>query len=373
MYAVRLHAAEAAVTVLSADRAVTDWCARYVRPWWDAFEVPADQKHTVPIVVARVDPGRYAEEAAAVCNDPHTVTTRYARADTLVSRNDDGVITAVSPGLSLAYRSEPATGRVTVCGTDTEPVAAATARIAREAARGVLLRAGWAVLHASAVALDQEVILMLGGKGEGKTTAALTLADRHGWELLANDRVFVRPAVNGVWVMPWPSAAALGLGLLDALGWYDSARERLLAGQALHPTQDQRVTVALMAGRRTPVREGKRELKAQVFPDQFPAWFGVGLASGGRAVSLLFPRVRPGASPALTENGRTLADADFMSGATEDRYPDVFCLLGVDGGGLAEARKQVTERLGFLPHHAVVLGHDVDANADVLLQAAAGA
>lgn len=370
MHAVRMHAAEAAVTVVSGTKAVTDWCGRYVRPWWDAVEVPAEDVCTSPMLAAEVDPGQYAEVAAAVSNAPHS-SVMYARAHTLVARDHDtGVITAVSPGESLAYRSETHSGRLTVYGCDAEPVATATARLAREAMRGTLLRAGWSVLHASAVTRDGGVWLAFGSKGAGKTTTALTLATRSGWKLLANDRVFVRQEPSGgVSVLPWPSAAALGLGLLKALGWLDVARERLESGEALHPTQDQQVTDALLAGSSKPLWDGKRELKAQVFPDQFPRWFGVDLSTGGRAAGLIFPKVVPEAAPSVAGASRTLNEHDFMSGKTEDRYPDVFELAGgIDGGGKAEERQEVAARLAKLPQHSVVLGHDLKVNGDFLAQ-----
>ncbi|MEU9557322.1 hypothetical protein [Streptomyces fumanus] len=224
------------------------------------------------------------------------------------------------------------------------------------------------MLHASAVVDGGgRTVLVLGGKGAGKTTTALALASFGGLRLLANDRVFVRPGdQGGVDVLPWPSAAALGLGLLDALGWFDEVRERLLAGESLHPTQDDRVTEAIRAGDRTPLWEGGRELKAQMFPDQFPAWFGVPLATGGEAAALVFPRIEAGAVPAGEDRDRSLSEADFMSGATEDRYPDVFGLLGTDGGGAAGVRREVVRRLGELPRHAVVLGHGLAVNGRFL-------
>ncbi|WP_437062526.1 hypothetical protein [Streptomyces sp. enrichment culture] len=129
-----------------------------------------------------------------------------------------------------------------------------------------------------------------GGKGAGKTTTAL--ASRHGLGLLANDRVFVRPnKTGGVDVLPSSSAAAGGLGLLEALGRYERVPEGLEAGEKLHPTQDERVTQALPAGDRTPLWERGREMKVQVFPDQFTSWFGVSLATEGEAAALVFPRV----------------------------------------------------------------------------------
>lgn len=50
---------------------------------------------------------------------------------------------------------------------------------------------------------------------------------------------------------------------------------------------------ALLAGRREPLWDGGRELTAQIFPDQFPGWFGLDLATGGQVSALLFPESRP--------------------------------------------------------------------------------
>ncbi|MFF8990225.1 hypothetical protein ACF09H_09800 [Streptomyces sp. NPDC014983] len=368
MHAVRLEAAGASVTVMSAERAVTDWTARYFGQWWKATEVDAESVRAGSVVTADVSPVHYEDAALGVTEAVHTSTT-YAKAQLLVARDEAaGVISAVSPKEELAYRSEPAAGRLMIYGRETEPVATATARLAREVMRGQLLRDGWAVLHASAVVHESRVVLTFGQKGGGKTTTALALAARGGLGLLANDRVFVRPNDHGgVDVLPWPSAAALGLGLLDGLGWSDTVRERLERGETLHPTQDVRVTKALLAGRREPLWEDGKELKTQVWPNQFPDWFGVPLATHGEAAALFFPRIEQDAEPALEEGVvRDLGYGDFMSGETEDRYPDVFGLARVDGGGSAEARREVAHLLADLPHHSVVLGWDVTANAAFL-------
>jgi hypothetical protein len=42
----------------------------------------------------------------------------------------------------------------------------------------------------------------------------------------------------------------------------------------------------------------------------------------------------------------------------------------VDGGGLESSRTAVADRLGALSHRSVVLGHDVRANADLLIKIA---
>ncbi|MGP2436997.1 hypothetical protein [Streptomyces sp. JW3] len=368
-HAVRLDVASATATIVSTDKAVTDWTARYFGQWWNATTVDAESICAGSVVIANVDSDRYDDLAYAVTQEPHT-SVEYAKAQLLVTRDvSAGVFRAVCPEQRLAYRSEPGRSQLHIIGCDSEAVATATARLAREVVRGILLRDGWAVLHASAV-VDQDgrALLTFGSKGAGKTTTALALAARHGLRLLANDRVFVRPDEDaGVDVLPWPSAAAIGLGLLDALKWFDVAQERLRGGEQLHPTQHEQVTAALLAGDRKPLwKEGGTEMKAQVFPDQFERWFSVPLATGGGAAALIFPRIEAGATPAEENTVRTLSDDDFMSGKTEDRYPDVFALLAVDGGGSTSVRQEVSRRLGAMTHHSVVLGHDVGANADFL-------
>ncbi|MGH3934369.1 MAG: hypothetical protein ACRDS1_05240 [Pseudonocardiaceae bacterium] len=367
--ATRIGAAEASATVVSHNPAVTAWALRYFGPWWNAVNVPPSGDHDTaggPVVVAEVDPSRYTDLAAGVTGSPHEEAV-YARSPILVGHGGDGSVHALSATEGLAYRTEPDSDRILIVGTDEGPVNTAAARIAREAVRAILHREGWTLLHASAVVRDERAVLAFGNKGAGKTTTALLLARHSGWELVANDRIFVRTGPSGVQILPWPAAAAIGLGLLDALGLYDLARDRIRAGEQLHPTQDERVTAALRAGHRTPLRGSDgRELKAQVFPDQLHTWFGLPLATGGNATALLFPTVVPGAPAARAEQHRSLAEADFFSGKTEDRYPDIFGLARTDPATRDQARATARERLGQLPHYAVTLGHDITANVEVL-------
>ncbi|WP_405797927.1 hypothetical protein [Streptomyces sp. NBC_01506] len=367
--ATRLDAATAAVTVLSNRAEVTDWALRYFGPWWNATSADAAALRVGPVVIADVEPADYEEITRLVHDGRPTEEVDYAKHTMLVAHDGEDII-ATSPEEGIAYRSTPVSGRLVLAGADARALALAAARLARESIRGQLLRDGWAVLHASAVVRegDSATVLTFGDKGAGKTTTALLLAS-HGWQLLANDRVLVRPAgARDVQVLPWPSAAALGLGLLHSLGWDVRAREYLRAGAGFHPTQHESVTEALLAGDHTPLWDGKgKERKVQVCPDQFPALFEVPLATGGRAAALLFPQVDADAAPGVVDAVRALGEADFMSGATEDRYPDVFGLAqGVDGGGRDSVRTEVALRLAALPHHAVRLNHDIPAGAALL-------
>ncbi|RKN59694.1 hypothetical protein D7231_34025 [Streptomyces klenkii] len=237
--------------------------------------------------------------------------------------------------------------------------------------RSSLLADGWLILHVSAVTRDGEAVLTLGGKGAGKTTTALLLAGE-GWGLLANDRVFVRAESDGgtVRVLPWPSAAAIGLGLLDALGLYDQVRSRLMSGDRLHPTQHTRVTDALLKGDRSPLwKPSGTEMKPQFFPDQLTTWLALPLVTEGVAARFLFPHITPNASPARLQDDRPLTDADFFTAASEDRYPDIFDLLPPEA---ATAPSPTRELLAALPRRVITLGHGVKANAAFLAEAAAG-
>ncbi|MCQ8771347.1 hypothetical protein [Streptomyces telluris] len=356
-HATRITAAERDVTVVSGTRAVTDWALRYLGRWWQAAEAGAP--FTEPLVSADVDENQFAKYVQHLTSRAHRQTV-YANAPTLYENGSGGMVTAAQPGDRLGYRVRP--GHIRIVGCDEESVALAAARLAREVVRGRLLQEGWSILRASAVVRGDRTILVLGSHGAGKTTCALLLA-RCGWQLLANDRVFVRPAGDGVRVLPWPSAAAIGLGLLDALDLYDPVREHTLRGERLHPTQDRRVTDALAAGHRTPLwNDNGRELKPQFFPDQLADWLGLALAAEGRASCLLFPRTSPTATAAETHEDRRIGEDDFFTGTTEARYPDIFRILPDQRATVGPA----LACLARLPRHTLTLGHHVEDNTALL-------
>lgn len=353
------------VTVISQTSAVTDWAGRYLGLWWTAADVDPVTV-TGPAIRADVDEEQHAELGTRVlAGRPEEVT--YATAPMLVSRDETGLVTATQPDDGLSYAWEPAAGRMRIVGVDETAVATATARLAREIVRGQLLTDGWQILHASAVTrpTDGATLLTLGNKGAGKTTSGFLLA-RTGLRLLANDRVFARFDGGSIRVLPWPSAAAIGFGLLDALGWYEPVRARVQAGEQMHPTQKQKVTDALLAGDRTPLwKRSGAEMKPQFFPDQLETWLGLTLAPEGHAVGILFPEIAPDTVPALTAAARGVTDADFFSLATEDRYPDVFGLLPPE-----TSSQDLAGRLTRLPHQALTMNHDPVASTAVLLEAA---
>ncbi|MFE3125481.1 hypothetical protein ACFXHD_18890 [Streptomyces hydrogenans] len=364
MSAVRITTADGqSVAVTSTTDIIPAWASRYLGSWWTAERTT---ELYGPIVSADLAEGELRGYADVVeQRSPDTV--EYAGAELLVAQDGD-LITAVQDDRSLAYRWDPDFRLLRIVGTDETTLAAAAARLARELLRAQLLEDGWSILHASAVTTTEgATILTLGDKGAGKTTTALTLA-RAGWRLLANDRVFARVDDGIVRVLPWPSAAAFGFGLLDALDLYETVRTRLASGEQMHPTQHQTVTDALLDGRRTPLwkASGKGELKPQFWPDQLTSWLSMPLAAEGHVTGILFPQITAGAEPRLIGGARGVQDGDFFTAVTEDRYPDVFGLLPAPGDPTV-----LREHLDGLAHQGVLMSHDAAANALVLKEAVA--
>jgi hypothetical protein len=83
----------------------------------------------------------------------------------------------------------------------------------------LLRRRGYYLIHASAVARQGRVVLLVGASGSGKTTAALSLL-ASGWELLANDVVLCQERGDGIYALPTPGGTSVRpetIGLLPSL------------------------------------------------------------------------------------------------------------------------------------------------------------
>jgi hypothetical protein len=353
------------VTVTAPDERVIAWVRRYLSPWWAASPGAREARS----VHAWSDPRLFAALAEVVASVRHR-TVQYPRAETRVVRDGD-VVVAVTPGDQMAFRYDPAAGRMEVVGERPAvlPLARAAARVARELVRAELAESSWLLLHASAVVLPGgRTVLTLGGRGAGKSTVAFTLASTGG-SLLGNDRVFARATQSGggVELLAWPSGAAVGLGLLGALGWDRVAGGRLAAGSAPHPSQDSRVTEALLSGRSGSLVVNGQELKAHIRPEEFGDWYGLDTASWAKADVVLFPEVVGGGVPAVRRDRKAdIEEGNFMSGDTEDSYPDIFGLRGATQARSVLDRAELTEAVGRLSRYAVTLGHDVEANAAFL-------
>ncbi|MGH3937913.1 MAG: hypothetical protein ACRDTG_04645 [Pseudonocardiaceae bacterium] len=362
-HALHIRAGDAVVTVITTETAVMEWLASYLGSWWTVREQRStDGVSGSPVLCCSLDPTAYRSTHEQVRCQPHQVV-QFARKPIQVAGRSDGVH-AIDPGEQVAYRSTRETGQVDIYAVDSLGLCLAAARIARELVRAQLEAGGWSILHASAVVKEDSALLTVGTKGAGKTTAALLLA-RDGWQLLANDRVFIHPATLAL--LPWPSAAAFGIGLLHAHGLLDNVRERITLGYELHPTVARAVVTAISDGRTEALTdEHGKELKPQFFPHQLVDWLGLRLARSATACHLLFPRINPTGQPALEPTPRTLTTTDFFDPAGDDRYPDFLGLARISPEQRHQMWAQIGHRVEYLPHRGVLLNHDTARSRQLL-------
>lgn len=361
--AVLVTAGPANALVTSDTPAVTDWITQYFGSWWTVRPTTPEVGTRCPVLHCQIDADRFTAAQDNLNTRAHRII-EFARSPLHVADNTDNTVYAVDPTEQVAYHTD--TGRIHLILTATASLGLclAAARITRELIRVQLEADGWAILHASATVRDNNATLALGPKGAGKTTTALLLTTQ-GHQLLANDRVFLHPATRAL--LPWPAAAALGLGLLHAHGLLDGVRAQLIAGQHLHPTVDPAVITAILNGDTGPLRDPRgRELKTQLFPHQLTDWLGLQLARCATATALIFPRLDPDGEPRLDRPQRTITTSDFFDPDHDDRYPDFLRLARITPGHRHQIWARTRDALATVPHHSIVLTHDTTRSRQLL-------
>ncbi|MER6913911.1 hypothetical protein ABT354_19750 [Streptomyces sp. NPDC000594] len=358
-------------TTINTDTAhVTDWARAYFSPHWPEATATAAATAAGPQVTALHDGPPLDHDR------PHTHRAVFARDHLAYTPHPDGTVTArnlTHPTLTYRYTPTPQHLEITHTGPPHPGhhhpcnLAVATTRFTRHLLHARLVNDGWTLLHAAAAELPTgHAVLALGGPGAGKTTTALTLATT-GATLLATDCCYARPNPDGrLDLLPWPSAATIGLGLLNALGWTPTVRAHLNAGEPPHPTQHPAVTHALTTDRDPgPLfTSSGRERKAQLWPHQLQNWFHLPHALQATADRILQTRInRPAGTPAISPPG-PIGPAVFTTGP--NRYPDV---LGITRHPATNHQQRVLQHLLALPHHELTLGHDHDSNAHLIHQA----
>jgi hypothetical protein len=122
-------------------------------------------------------------------------------AATAVGAKPDWIVDArIGPGggmrhnaYGVAYAADADVRTVVVRSSDPLSLAMTTRKAVRDTMVGFCETRGATMLHASAIADDRRVIIIVGDKGSGKTTLALRGALMHGMRYLSNDHLIMYP------------------------------------------------------------------------------------------------------------------------------------------------------------------------------------
>lgn len=356
---------ERAVVITDSDPMVHDWAEDYLGRSWTVSQA-APSRRPFYSVAGRVDVDTWREISDSTPASAERITTLTGYPG---SRWRTGEVTlACTTNPPLAYVHDRSRAAIEVTGVRPAIVAHAVTILVRELLARELEHDSWVVVHAAGTVCGTSGTLFLGDKGAGKTTAALTLVSHSGHALIGNDEVLVRVEGDRLRALPWPASPGVGLRLLKALGWWERARDSLMADpDSIHPLLPVQVIQHMARGNYYPLfDESGRELKYDVLPSAMASWFGVEFAREAVISRLCFPAIRQGVSVDVDDGGsapRPLRAEDFK--LQVGRYPNFLDLPDISPVLTARARA-TAEALGKIPQHNIILGHDQDANASLL-------
>lgn len=151
-------------------------------------------------------------------------------------------------------------------------------RVLRDLHERHLLAAGGLLLHASAVAGDDGVVVIAGPKKSGKTTLATYLLAHAGAAYTSNDRVVLMP-----------DGRVIGIPTIVSLR--AESRSHLIALPPEPPYWTHSMCFAHTMSHLEALPPPDRSPFRNISPAQYHTWLGAPASRSGRAIALLFPRV----------------------------------------------------------------------------------
>ncbi len=177
--------------------------------------------YTVPL--GPVAAGLEADSPALLAALGEFVTLAPARSDdaplwTVLARHrvPDAEMTVSAWG--VGHRTEPAARRVVLAAPQLEDLVVATRKALREPLVAACEQRGAVMLHAAAVAVGEQVVLLVGDAGSGKTTLALDGLVHHGAAVLSNDHCLLSAQAHGLAITALPTVLPVKTGTYLALG-----------------------------------------------------------------------------------------------------------------------------------------------------------
>ncbi|WP_190814662.1 DEAD/DEAH box helicase family protein [Saccharopolyspora pogona] len=121
------------------------------------------------------------------------------------------------PGMALTpwrvgYRADPGARRAVIRSTNPRDLANTVRKAIREVLLDYCETHQYTMLHASAVANEKRMVIVVGDKGSGKTTLALNAAVTSGYQYLSNDHLILYRTQEGLVVTSLPTPIPVKVG-----------------------------------------------------------------------------------------------------------------------------------------------------------------
>lgn len=202
------------------------WLRNFVEPQFAVRDI-ADPHETIRFVIdAR-------EHAVLAARGPHPAGLTKA-CFTLDSGIVTGRVWDAGDGAEVVFeeardvfyrrRREEAGVIEIIAGRDTAQARVALMRGLREYAMLYASRAGWLVVHAAAVCIGDDALVIAGPKRAGKTTLLLHALCNERGAYVSNDRVAVHAGPSGPMVYGIPTIVSIRL---DSTAWFAGLRRKL--------------------------------------------------------------------------------------------------------------------------------------------------
>ncbi len=352
-------AVEGRSVLVEGDESVITWIESYIGGWWTAqLTMNSGRRRLVGMV------GDARQLRAPADNEQERVETYFG---TMAEAwRKDGAVFVVVDGGEIGYCWEAGSQELVVIGEDPTAVAIDLNRMARAALTAELEEDGWVMVHAACVVDGDAGAVVVGPKGSGKSTTALGLAAGYGFGLLGNDRCFARVEGGRIRCIAWPGSVAVGLGLLNTLGWTEILARGLREGTRNHPAQRAEVVRQILRGDSRALFERRKELKYEILPSQFGELFGIQLVREGYVTRLVLPRFEHDPAPVCAEE--VVRNSTLTS--VGDGYPNFLGVSFLNSKLSASAVTGVIEALCGLEVEKPVFSKRRDRNQSTLEQLA---
>jgi hypothetical protein len=322
-----------------------DWLRRYTEPQYRIDEEPG----TVPAEVLSYEDPQFEQEirrrlealprrAVALYQDYPADEVDLGDGWTALMHTSRPSIVVVSPArrrcVTLGAPGDPE--------SKLEPV-----RCLREIFTKTLELDGRLVFHAGAVAIDGHGVAVCGAKGAGKSTTVISMVEA-GASFLTNDRSYIGPAADGLWIHPWPTTSAIGMGTLYHFPGLRSWLER--GGWAYEPqdclteTASHEHLSSLTASELAALPD-----KLQLTSEELAGSLGSTVARAAPLECLVLPRIDIGHHGIAVEETPAEAVAELLLSQcftpVDDGYPDWLRWRTAAEDRLAERARDLVDRL----------------------------